>query len=277
MRVLVTGASGLIGKALSESLSKDHEVVCMSRNDPGLDLTWVQGTFADFDDLKKLDEFAFDAVVHLGARLPDNEEHEFIHTNVEASRRLMRYLMDHGCKKFVMASSIGAAGIQSVRFRPVQIPIPDTHPCLDRDGYGLSKYLMEEVTKYCWRQNEDIDVLNLRLSTVRADDDMPDLVEVRPISQWALGAITMMTLTDAVRAFTLAAEAPYQPGVQILNAASPEAWVADPVVDVLRGWWGDDVPLDYFERSGNVYQSVFDVRKIEEELGFVAQDLPPRA
>ena len=195
--------------------------------------------------------------------------------NVEGTRCLMRYLMDRGCRKFVMASSIAAVGFQSPLFRPERLPIPDDHPCLDRDAYGLSKYLMEEVTRYYQRQNEGIDVINLRLSSVRPDDDLPELRRVEPVREWSLGGITMMALRDAVRAFATAAEAPHAPGVRTMNAAGPRAWVADPVAEVLRGWWGDEVDVSHFEGPGREYDSVFDVSRIREELGFTAEVLPP--
>jgi hypothetical protein len=94
------------------------------------------------------------------------------------------------------------------------------------------------------------------------------------LKQWSLGGITIMARSDAVRAFTLAVESSYQPGMRIMNAAGPKAWVADPVADVLRAWWGNDVDLSPFERAGHEYDSVYDVSRIQRELGFVAQRLP---
>ena len=64
------------------------------------------------------------------------------------------------------------------------VPFPDEHPCLDRDGYGFSKYLMEEVTKYYHHQNNGIDVINPRLSSVAPDENMPPLRRVTTLSQW---------------------------------------------------------------------------------------------
>ena len=61
---------------------------------------------------------------------------------------------------------------------------------------------------------------------------------------------------------------------RIMNATGPRAWVADPVADILRNWWGDDVDLSFFEQAGHAYDSVYDVRRIRQELGFVAQRLP---
>jgi len=272
--VLITGASGFIGQALARSVSESHQVICLGRRDPRLGLPWVRGTFSAFEDLRQLDRYELDVVVHLAAVTGGCLERDGMLVNVEGTRCLMRYLIDRTCRKFVLASSIAAVGFQNVGFRPLKLPIPDEHPCLDRDGYGFSKYMMEEVSKYYWRQNENIDVINLRLSSVVPDEGLPPPRKVGPLGEWALGSITLMARSDAVRALTLAAEAPHKPGVRIMNAAGPRAWVADPVIDVLRNWWGDDVDLSYFEQPGHEYDSVYDVSRVNQELGFVAQVLP---
>lgn len=273
-QILITGASGFIGTALSAQLSIDHQVICLSRSKPDLDLSFVRGYFGEFEDLRQLDTYSFDAVVHLGAVTGGCLERDGILVNVEGTRSLMRYLMDRGCQKFVMASSIAAVGMQNIKFRPLKVPIPDEHPCLDRDGYGFSKYLMEEVTKYYQRQNPRIDVINLRLSSVLADERMPEPRHMSPLTPWALGGITLMALSDAVRAFALAVTSPLVPGVRIMNAAASKAWVADPVVDILHNWWGNDVDLSYFENPEHTYDSVYAVKCIKQEFGFEAQILP---
>jgi nucleoside-diphosphate-sugar epimerase len=272
--VLITGASGFIGKALAASMASSHRVLCMSRKNPGLDLPWVRGEFGSFEDLTQLDQHPINVVVHLAAVTGGCLERDGLLVNVEGSRCLMRYLIDHDCRKFVMASSIAAVGFQSPRFRPLKLPIPDEHPCLDRDGYGFSKFLMEEVTRYCQRQNEAIDVINLRLSSVCPDAAPPVPRGVRPLGQWSLGGITVMLLHDAVRAFTMAAEAPHKPGVRIMNATGPQAWAAAPTADILRHWWGDEVDVSHFEQPGHEYDSVYEVSRIREEIGFVAERLP---
>ena len=275
--ILITGASGFIGKALAKSMAETHDVICMSRRNPGVGTPWVRGVFGEFEDLRRLNAHDIDVVVHLAAVTGGCLERDGILINVEGTRSLMRYLMDRGCRKFVMASSIAVVGMQSTKFRPLALPIPDEHPCLDRDGYGVSKYLMEEITKYYWRQNDDIDVINLRLASIADDNALPKPRRVGPLGQWALGSITMMALTDAVRAFTSASEAPHKPGVRILNATAPQAWVADPVADVLRGWWGDSVDVSYYDEPDQAYDAVYDVSGIKKELGFVATVLPGSA
>ena len=272
--ILITGASGFIGQALAKAMSVHHNVLCISRKNPGLDLPWIQGDFGSYEDLRRLDDNAIDAVIHLAAVTGGCREQDGVLVNVEGSRCLMRYLMDSGCKKFIMASSIAAVGFQSTKFRPYQLPIPDEHPCLDRDGYGFSKYLMEEITKYYHRQNPEIDVVNLRLSSVCPDESIPAPRKPGPLGEWSLGGITIMALSDAVRAFSQAAESPYKPGIRIMNAAAPRAWVAAPVAEILRNWWGNDVNLSHFEKPGNEYDSIYDVSRIKNEIGFVAEKLP---
>ena len=275
-KVLITGASGFIGSALATAMSAQHEVLCMSRKDPGLDLPWIRGYFGAFEDLRRLDDRRVDVVIHLAAVTGGSLERDGVLVNVEGTRCLMRYLMDRGCRKFVMASSIAAVGFQNTEFRPCRLPIPDEHPCLDREGYGFSKYMMEEVTKYYHRQNPGIDVINLRLSSVCRDDAMPALAQAGPVREWCLGGITVMTRHDAVRAFVLAAESPPTPGLRIMNAAAPRAWVADPMAEILRAWWGNDVDVSHFEAPGHECDAVYDVSRIEQEIGFVAETTEAR-
>lgn len=278
--ILITGASGFIGRAQTAEMARRHRVICMSRKRPEVDLpasaemTWIRGEFGAFEDLRQLDRWEIDAVIHLGAVTGGCLERDGIVVNVEGTRCLMRYLMDRDCRKFVMASSIAAVGFQNTRFRPIQLPIPDEHPCLDRDGYGLSKYLMEEVTRYYQRQNESIDVINLRLASI-CPNDAPPPGGVRPLTEWALGGITVMTLRDAVRAFQLAAESPLRPGVRIMNATAPKAWTSAPTAEVLRHWW-PEADVSHFEQPDHTFDAAYAVDRIREELGFVAEDLPER-
>jgi UDP-glucose 4-epimerase len=208
--------------------------------------------------------------VHLAAVTGGCLEREGILVNVEGTRTLMRYLIDRGCTKFVNASSIAVVGMQSKLFRPQSLPMTNEHPCLDRDGYGVAKYLMEEVTRYLHRQNPQIDVINLRLAAVHPDENPPSKAGICDLGQWSMGMITQLPRSAAVRAFTLAVESPLKPGLRILNTVSKQAWVAVPTAELLRHWWGDEVDLCYFEQPGNSHASVYCSDAIERELGFVA-------
>ncbi|MFA9480487.1 NAD-dependent epimerase/dehydratase family protein, partial [Phycisphaerales bacterium AB-hyl4] len=200
---LITGASGLIGRALSTSLNANGGTtpLAMSRRGADLDVASVQGDFARFEDLRQLDRYEIEAVVHLGAVTGGCSEHDAMAVNVEGTRCLMRYLIDRGCRRFVLASSIAAVGLQSPDFRPRSFPIADEHPCDDRHGYGFSKYLMEEVTRYFHRQNPQIDATNLRLAAIYPDGKPPETEPDCTPGPWALAGLTQMSLRDAVDVF----------------------------------------------------------------------------
>lgn len=277
-RILVTGTSGFIGGALAKSVADDgaHELICLSRKPTDIvGGTSIAGDFSDPNALRKLDRLGgIDVLVHLAAVTGGCSEEEGLRVNVAGTHHLLRYLIERGCRKFVLASSIAAVGMQSVDFRPLQLPMPDEHPCLDRDGYGFTKYLMEEVTRYLSRQNERLDFINLRLASIAPDDRSLTPLEPGPIPLWGMGRISILRLSDTVRCLLAAVESPLKPGVRILNAVGSQACVAVPVPELIRRWYGsfaEELDFSHYERPGHERDPVYDISRIEEELGFVPQ------
>ena len=81
-----------------------------------------------------------------------------------------------------------------------------------------------------------------------------------------------MYLSDALRCFTLAAEAPLEPGFRLMNTAGPQACVVDAIPEIFRARYGEEVgglDLSHYERPGHERDPVFDTTRIREELGFV--------
>ena len=273
--ILITGVSGFIGQALAQSLAQTHRVIGLSRQKIEISgVTTVAGDFAEPTELIKLDDHAIDVLIHLGAVTGGCSEEDGLRVNVAGTHHLLRYLIDRGCCKFVLASSIAVVGLQSIDFRPLQLPMPDEHPCLDRDGYGFSKYMMEEVTRYLARQNDTLDFINLRLASIIPDDQPANLRAAGPLGNWAIASVTKMYLSDTVRCFTLAAEAPPKPGVRIMNAVGVQAAVAEPVPVILRSWYGNEVDkldLSHYEQPGHERDALYATARIEAELGFVPE------
>lgn len=274
-RILITGTSGFIGRQLAQSMLGRHEIICLSRQHTHVsDAVIYEGDFTEREVLSQMDSHRFDVVIHLAAVTGGCTEADGLRVNVLGAHQLMRYALERGCRKFVLASSIAAVGFQSIRFRPLQVPIPDDHPCLDRDGYGLSKYLMEETTKYLSRQCSEVDIINIRLASIAPDDSMPTPCSVGPLTEWALGGLSVMYASDAIRCFTMAAESRHKPGVRIMNAVGNPACAADPVADILRGWYGSDssnLDLSHYERPGHEFDPVYDISRVAREIGFVPE------
>ncbi|MCD6361927.1 MAG: NAD(P)-dependent oxidoreductase [Armatimonadetes bacterium] len=274
-RVLITGTSGFIGHALAQSMAGKHDVIAMSRRAtdvPGI--TAIQGDFTSPDDLAGLDRYEIDVLIHLAAVTGLDKEEEQLSVNVLGTRRLLRRLIDRGCRKFVLASSIAAAGVLCDDFRPQRLPLPDDHPCLDSQGYGFSKYLMEELARYMSRQDAGLDLIAIRLSGIIPDDAARTYRTAQPPFDWGMSSISPMYLSDAVRCFAMAAEAPLKPGFRLMNATGPQACVVDTIPEIMRARYGEDaagLDLSYYERPGHERDPVFDIRRIRAEIGFTPE------
>jgi UDP-glucose 4-epimerase len=270
--ILGTGMRGLIGRSLSPLAAGGHDLICLSRSGGPLDgLRVVEGNFASQQDLRKLDAFEIDVLVHLAAETGGRSEEAALVVNVLGTHHLLRYLIERGCRKFVLASSIAAVGCLDPRFLPLTLPIRDDHPCLARDAYGFSKSEMEAVAGYHQRRQPDCDVTVFRIGPVICGQDQlpPGAVSAstRPFVDLAC-----VHLDDVTAALRRAAEMPHRPGFRVLNLVGPDASCRQPVVDVLRASLGQrihDLDLTWHEALGNEYAPIYALDALKAELGFI--------
>lgn len=269
MNILITGASGFIGTALVKYLADKHTVICLSRQAPEGSFVYVQGSFDSVEDLGGLDSYEIQAVIHLAAVTGGSTEEQSLAVNVLGTRRLYRYLLDRGCRKFITASSIAVVGGLTEDFIPLELPIPDDHPCLAADAYGLSKGMVEELTRYFHRSHKDADFINLRFGAVASPGWTPPVLELG--SKPTLPFITLghVHAEDVVEGITAALESPLKPGVRTLNLVGPDSSSNLPVADVLTPWIGVGFNLDYYHFPGQEYKSLYAMDRFKEEFGFV--------
>lgn len=271
---LITGASGFIGRALAARLSVEQQVICLSRNKPsnGHDAgAFVRGEFHSFEDLRQLDAFSIGCAVHLAAVTGGSSEEDALTINVGGTRRLIRYLADRGCRKFVMASSIAATGCLDADFLPHQIPIPDDHPCLARDAYGLSKAMMEDLTRYFNRVIPESDFIHLRLGSVLDDKEARQPYTAAKPPHLPFVELARVMLSDVVTAFERAIAAPHHNGVRIYNVVGPDAMCSDPVPAVLSACFGPRVATllpPRYDSPEHAYDGLYSNEKIRRDLHF---------
>ncbi len=119
MRVLITGASGLIGTALQRSfVEKDYEVLLASRKEPksANEIQWNPDTGFNDEDLRRLE--GLDAVVHLagesiaGLRWTDEKKKAIRDSRVRGTRTMIEAFarLEKKPDVFVSASAIGFYG-----------------------------------------------------------------------------------------------------------------------------------------------------------------------
>jgi nucleoside-diphosphate-sugar epimerase len=109
--VLVTGASGLLGRAVAASvLAAGHEVRTLQRSPSRVDgATDVLGSVTDATSVDRATA-GVDAIVHLAAKVSlAGEPAEFEAVNVGGTLRLLRAAAEHGVGRFVYVSSPSVA------------------------------------------------------------------------------------------------------------------------------------------------------------------------
>ncbi|MBI4665206.1 MAG: NAD-dependent epimerase/dehydratase family protein [Nitrospinae bacterium] len=171
MKVLVTGASGFVGRRLvPRLLLEGHEAVCALRSAKGGKglpegvKTVITGELEASADLPGA-LAGVDTVIHLAGRAhvmhdkAQNPATEYYRVNVEASRVLGERAVEAGVKRIVFASSVKAMGE-----RTLEIPYTETSVCAPEDDYGKTKLEAENVLKgICARGGVELVILRFPL------------------------------------------------------------------------------------------------------------------
>lgn len=157
MRILVSGATGFIGRHLVSRLSKEHEVFALVRGTPSESRTagvsFVTDLSKDFETGSWPDHM--DAVIHLAqANVPLPEAvRELFWVNTVATERLLEYAQKAGARRFVLASTGDVYGHRMGMSREADPPAP-------AGLYEVSKYAAELLVQ---AHSSDLETCILRL------------------------------------------------------------------------------------------------------------------
>ncbi|MFW3895899.1 UDP-glucose 4-epimerase family protein [Pseudomonas bharatica] len=150
MRVLLTGASGFVGKAVMERMSKDGTELIVPLRRPAAQLPVGVSSYI-FDDLADerawpQDQNSVDTVIHCASRVHVMNEvaadplAEFRKVNVQSTLAFAQRAARAGVKRFIFISSIKVNGEGTSQGRPYRA---DDTPA-PSDPYGVSKQEAEE-------------------------------------------------------------------------------------------------------------------------------------
>jgi len=269
MRVVITGASGLLGTdVVKHFVETGYEVL-------GVDITRPKKQVAEHRiiDLTNMGECysvlaGADAVIHLAA-IPNAvtaASDVTFRNNVTSTYNILEAANTLGIKKAVTASSECTYGIvfSQTGLTPKYIPIDEQHPTLPEDCYGLGKILEEETASAIHRRN-GMQIVALRIGNVMTKEMyamFPDFIK-DPTQRIPI-LWSYIDSRDIATACQLAIEKENL-GFQIVNIMADHTSMDIPSIDLLKSAFPNvtDIRSDI---SG--YQSLYSNQKAKEILGW---------
>lgn len=147
MRILVTGAAGLIGSAVADRLCKDHDVVGLDLN-PGRCVQIVGDCFDVVEWRHRVGRI--DAVVHVAAlhvpHVGQRSVGDFHRFNVEATSRLLDFALAIGATHFVLTSTTSIYG-HALQRDDAAVWVDEQLQPQPRDIYDETKLQAEELVE----------------------------------------------------------------------------------------------------------------------------------
>jgi len=167
MRILITGAAGIIGTVLVEGLRERHELRGLDCQEmPGMDDAIV-GDIGDFDRVKAATE-GMDAVIHL-VNVPGGEWEHSLQSMI-GTYNVLEAARLNSVRRVAYASRGGVLP-QSFYPRTIQrtadmLPKPESY-------YTISKVFGESIG-YMYAARFDMEVVSVRVGNFKADRDQPE-------------------------------------------------------------------------------------------------------
>jgi dihydroflavonol-4-reductase len=148
MKILITGATGLLGSSLARKFAPLGEINGIKRETSDLSLTdglaiqWHTGDLSDIQSLEDALE-GMDLVIHSAALVSydPKDESKLMRVNVEGTTNLVNAMLTKGVEKLIHISSVAALGKS-----PDNKVLDETHKWVNSDlntPYAISKYLSE--------------------------------------------------------------------------------------------------------------------------------------
>jgi nucleoside-diphosphate-sugar epimerase len=153
MKILITGASGFLGKKIAEVLEKEHDIISLSRSSGDYQIS-LENNIPYFNE-------KFDLIIHAAGKAhffpkTDLDSNSFFNINVNGTYNLLRGLEKIKLPRyFVFISSVSVYGKEEGELINEETPLNPTEP------YGRSKMLAERLI-IDWCQNNNISFTILR-------------------------------------------------------------------------------------------------------------------
>ncbi len=297
LRILVTGAAGFIGShTVAALLTRGDQVTGLDSfhpyydperkranvreiavEAPGLGFELVEGDVRDRALLTRLfAEQRFDAVVHLaamaGVRASVADPVTYYDVNLGGTLALLDAAREHGCRRFVFASTSSVYGATT------RLPFREDDPA-DRPlaPYPASKRAAE-LLGHAYHHLHGLSFAALRFFTVYGPRGRPDMLTYRlvdamrtgrPLELYAGGRMTRdwTFVSDTVAGIVAAVDAPL--GYEVMNLGRGQPVLVSDFIEAFERVTGRRVPFPEAPKpEADVARTHADIDKARRLLGY---------
>ena len=273
MKILLTGASGLIGKEVAKGLvSAGFEVLAtdLVKDELSPAQSFVVGDLVSSDFISQLD-FSCDAIVHLGSipRPGIASDETVLHNNVIGTYHVFASAVEKKVPLVIYASSLSIYGIAwSTGTSPDYVPVDEKHPLRHFESYALSKE-MNERSADMWANRSETAFVGLRFPHTHTEAVFAEMAQKMRegdeeiLEQGAKIFWAYLDLRDAVQGILAVIEKGAQ-GSKTYNFAAPDTYAPRPTREMMAEFH----PTSKIAATISGYDSIIDCSEWSSVYGY---------
>ena len=278
MKILLTGAAGLIGKEVAKGLvSAGFDVLAtdLVKDDHSPAQNFVAGDLLSSDFISQLD-FACDAIVHLGSipRPGIASDETVLHNNVIGTYHVFASAVEKNVPLVIYASSLSIYGLAwSTGTSPDYVPVDEKHPLRHFESYALSKEVNERSADM-WANRSETAFVGLRFPHTHTEEVFAEMAQKMRegdeeiLEQGAKIFWAYLDLRDAVQGILTVMENGAQ-GSNTYNFAAPDTYAYKPTREMMAEFH----PTSKIATTISGYDSIVDCSEWNSVYGYVPKHL----
>jgi nucleoside-diphosphate-sugar epimerase len=272
-KILLTGASGLIGKEVAKGLvTAGFEVLAtdLVKDDLSPAQNFVVGDLVSSDFISQLD-FSCDAIVHLGSipRPGIASDETVLHNNVIGTYHVFASAVKEKVPLVVYASSLSIYGLAwSTGTSPDYVPVDEKHPLHHYESYALSKEVNERSADM-WANRSETAFVGLRFPHTHTEALFAEMAQKMRagdkeiLEQGAKIFWAYLDLRDAVQGIITVINKGAK-GSKTYNFAAPDTYAHKPTREMMAEFH----PTSKIASTISGYDSIIDCSQWLSDFGY---------
>jgi len=274
MKILVTGAAGLIGKEVTKGLvAAGHDVVAtdLVKDDLSPAQKFVVGDLVSADFISQLD-FRCEAIVHLGSipRPGIASDETVLHNNVMGTYHVFASAVENNVPLVIYASSLSIYGMawSGPWTSPDYVPVDEKHPLRHFESYALSKEVNERSADM-WANRSETAFVGLRFPHTHTEEVFAEMAQKMRagdkeiLEQGAKIFWAYLDLRDAVQGIITVINKGAK-GSKTYNFAAPDTYAHKPTREMMAEFH----PTSKIASTISGYDSIIDCSQWLSDFGY---------